>query len=86
MASNGVHLFCSLQHFLAAKLFNDVEEVKTCPNHCFALKNAFFSILVRTYINRNRNQILNLSHLRYQYLRFHMVLVLSHVTWENQRL
>ncbi len=29
IASNNAHLFRSLQQFLAAKLFNDVEEVKT---------------------------------------------------------
>ncbi len=36
MASNDVHLFHSLQHFLAAKLFNDPEEVKICLNYYFA--------------------------------------------------
>ncbi len=38
MTPNDVHLFCSLQHFLTEKLFNDFEEVKACLNHCFAKK------------------------------------------------
>ncbi len=35
IASNDAHLFRSLQHFLAAKLFNDVVEVKPCLIHYF---------------------------------------------------
>ncbi len=38
MSPNDVHLFLALQHFLTEKLFNDVEEVKACLNHCFAKK------------------------------------------------
>ncbi len=34
MATKDVHSFRSLQNFLAEKLFNDVEEVKTRLNHC----------------------------------------------------
>ncbi len=32
MAPTNFHLFRSLQHFLAEKMFNDIEEVKNCLN------------------------------------------------------
>ncbi len=40
MATIDLHFFRFLQHFLAEKLFNGVEQVKSCRKHCFASKSS----------------------------------------------
>ncbi len=42
MAPIDFHLFQSLQHFLASKMFNDTEGVKNCLNGFFCVKTVGF--------------------------------------------
>ncbi len=71
-AANDVRSFRSLQRFLAEKMLNDIEELKTCLNHCFALSLfCFFIIPIRTYINSGRKILGNQI--------WHQPLTLSHV-------
>ncbi len=86
-----MHLLRPPQHFLAEKLFNDVEEVTTCLNHCFAEKLFFFIISVYTYINSVRKILCNpicftsstpvipIS----KYLGIRLADGLSHAKWAN---
>ncbi len=92
MASNDEHLYHSLRIFLAEKLFNGVEEVKTCLNHCFAYKAVIFYYYCSTHIHKkrkddvpqsNRFYTTDLSYPNFKILRFHLVDVFSHAKWAN---
>ncbi len=49
MASTDLHLFRSLQHFLADKICNDIEEVKKCLNDF--LRHIIWIFITTTCIN-----------------------------------